>query len=174
MKQVKNQVKKQSGFTLVELILVLVIAALAIFIATTSYNSSRATQSANNMLVHSVLVSDLLRTRRSAFGTGDLTPDVVADGRATTGFWRTTGSGATLVATNGFGGVGTITGTGTGYTLQETLVDTRSCVQVMPQIASSNFKQVKIGAAAAQSTPITESDAVTACGSTPVTVQFIN
>lgn len=175
----KNRIKKQKGFTLLELLAVLIIIAILGMGLYFTLAKVQASSDANTEGKHIDLVTSAVKqlfAGSSNFGTKDLTPSVInsgavpADLLATGG--STTSNGNTI--TNKWGGTITIApdgvggGTSNAFTITDIQIPQSVCVKLLSNtgnnylVVTANGTQIrKYG----DITPIDPTAAVTACNS---------
>lgn len=163
MKQKILAFKKQAGMTLVELMIVLAIAAFviggAIALMKTVQSSSEEQRLATDMMsIRSIVKTKYLG--QGTYGTGNISQLIYNSQKyPTTLTWSATNSNFTTYN----GGSVTVTGNGANFSVVLTNVPQASCADLLS--ASSGWTSIQVGGSAAITTfPISPTVADTACG----------
>lgn len=167
--------RRKHGFTLVELLVVLVIAAL--IIAFVFYKRNQANQSiqANEDAALVSIIYDKMQTQKSNPGYGVLqynsyllTQNVWDPKRFTTA----TAAGVTTVTASD-GGTWTVTGATTNFTATRTLYPFGSCVSLVTNTSQQAYTSFTIGGTTTN-LPVNGAAATTACGTSGTVTLVLN
>ena len=154
--------KRQSGFTLMELIAGLLIIGLGVAGAMALFGNASGSQKSNQML------SDVMALRASVqgmyagqggYGTGNINAVLKSANKIPT--TMSVNSATPPVITHSMSGTVTITGASSSFEIALTNIPTNVCVQILSQ-STTGWSSVKVGASSITTFPITPAVAASA------------
>ncbi|HEX7682872.1 MAG TPA: type 4 pilus major pilin [Trinickia sp.] len=155
--------RRQRGASLLEGIAYLGIAAIvvigAIALLRTAFGSANANTMLEQLSSMQTAARKLYMTTQGNYGAVSLDGPIIAAGAVPQGMAVNT---ANATITNAWGGTVTLTGANTTFTISYENVPKDVCVDALTG-TTTGFTQVAVDAAAAVSTPVSPSDAASAC-----------
>lgn len=168
--------KKQAGFLSIEAIVVLVIVLGLLALGASKMDvltgNSNATEELSNIQTLYAATKGLKTNAGYGAASTNLIPTHIANGSIPKNV-SVSGTGATAVAKNLFGGNITVVSNGTGFTIGETLLPKEACVKLSLKVsAGGTFTSTKFNAGTAINGPLSAADATTGCSTESNTVEF--
>lgn len=160
----KNYAKKETGVTLIELIIGLTIIGLVIAGALSLFGSASASQQANQTTTELSALRSAMKSlfyTSGGYGTANVNNVLVTANKVPSTLTVDTSTTPNTI-TNAFNGTINIVGATTTFTATVTNFKSDVCTSVMT--SANGWTTVKAGSSAARTVPITPVQAATDCG----------
>lgn len=136
-----NKRSKQTGFTLIEILVVLVIGIIIIAAAAASFGK---TFSSNDVATEARNITEVIANARTLKEASGYPTDLVPSLKATGGLPSSYSVGAAGAVSHTWGGAVTVPGSGRTYSVNYAAVPADACVKLAPKVAGTGAVKVSV------------------------------
>lgn len=154
----------QHGFTIVELLIVLVIGGVLVFLGLSKYDTIMSSSNVTEEISNITTIAGATKSLKSTQGYGVSGTSLVTTLEKSGGLPKNVSVAAGSIA-NVYGGTIDIKSTGAGYEITETNVPQADCIKLSTKLSKSGFYSTQINTSAARVGEVSATDATTDCSS---------